>query len=367
MRRITNWLWVMMAGLAISASPGGAQQISRSAWFELISSGQVEQVRVLISSGKVGVLSTVDDQNNTPLHLAAERCNTGMVKMLLSQRADPLLRNKWNDTPLIIAAVRCGKTAPVTQLIAQAASNRSQLGTPTVAAGRTGSTSSSSSGTRPSGTPSSGPSAAGPNLVGVQALSVPGGGSRNACFSVGWQVVTPTALRTADRMQNYNSLIPQEQNYQGTQMLVGTNRCPAAIFAIAASCGDVLTEQNERLGFDVTANRDFLTPGTSMILGFRFTEINRLSQYDTGVPVERHNFVVAAYSAVDAKWLESHRAVMNDHYKVFERRLNVVLVGHEAEFTIPHWSGVYAPNPQAARLYGHDKRSCEQTKFLENW
>lgn len=367
MQRLKKRLSIFFLGLAVLPSPALTEAVSRSAWFEMISSGQVEQVRVLISSGKVGVLSTVDDQNNTPLHLAAERCNTGMVKMLLSQRADPLLRNKWNDTPLIIAAVRCGKTAPVTQLIAQAASGRSasQAGATTPGGGRTGSPSNSSSSSKAAGAPSSGSSAAGPNLVGVQPLAVPAAGSRNACFSVSWQTVTLASLPQADRLQNYRAFLDGRQQIE---MLVGTNRCSGRIYVIAAACNDVLTRTNERLGFDVLHNRDFLKPGESMILGYRFSKINRLSAYDTGVAEEYHNFVVSAYSAVDANWLSAHgSALMNRHDKTFERRLNVVLQGQEAEYTIPNFSGAYSANPQAAHLYGLDQRSCLQTQFRENW
>ena len=350
--------WIVMVVLALQGYPAQSQQVAKAAWFELVSSGQVEKVRALIGSGQMNVANVVDDQKNTPLHLAAERCNLGMVKMLLSARADPLLKNVWNDTPLRIAAVRCGQTAPVTQLIATAAQG-GPASTPAPAAPMAKN--------QPAGAaPLSGPSAAGPNLVGVQALSAAAGGSRNSCFAVSWQLVTPEAWRRADRTQSYRGLLGEGQNFQGTQMLVGTNKCSAQILAMAASCNDILTDRNERLGFDVVLNSDLLNPGESMILGFKYSQINRLSEYDVGVPFDKHNFVVGVYSAADANWLKTHPAFANNR-KILERRLNVVRTGSANDFTIVNWSSVILPNPHMAHLQGLDLRSCTQTQFLENW
>jgi hypothetical protein len=41
-----------------------------------------------------------DEEGNTALHYAAERCNRSVVELLLSAKADPNLRGKWDWTAL---------------------------------------------------------------------------------------------------------------------------------------------------------------------------------------------------------------------------------------------------------------------------
>ncbi len=66
-----------------------------------VASGNAQVVKLLLEHGaKVNVLN---EQEGTPLFLAAFEGNAEMVKLLLAHGADPNLRTKTDETPLAIA------------------------------------------------------------------------------------------------------------------------------------------------------------------------------------------------------------------------------------------------------------------------
>jgi hypothetical protein len=117
---MTKWRGVVLAAcvaaLFVGVAPSRAQSTLpepiRKQWFDAVSTGQASVVQAMLSSGQVRVLDPIDNERNTALHLAAERCNAGLISLLLSRGARADLANKWNDTPARIAAVRCGAQSP---------------------------------------------------------------------------------------------------------------------------------------------------------------------------------------------------------------------------------------------------------------
>ncbi|XP_052031891.1 transient receptor potential cation channel subfamily A member 1 [Apodemus sylvaticus] len=67
------------------------------------SEGQVELMELIINGSSCEVLNIMDDYGNTPLHWAAEKNQVESVKFLLSQGANPNLRNRNMMSPLHIA------------------------------------------------------------------------------------------------------------------------------------------------------------------------------------------------------------------------------------------------------------------------
>jgi ankyrin repeat protein len=67
----------------------------------------VAAVKSLLDSG-VSFGIGLDDQGNTPLHLATERCNEDVYNFLVGQGAKPELRNIWGDSPKsLLSANNC--------------------------------------------------------------------------------------------------------------------------------------------------------------------------------------------------------------------------------------------------------------------
>jgi hypothetical protein len=54
----------------------------------------------------------IDGEQNSPLHLAAERCSLPMVKLVLKYGGRKSIPNVHNDTPEIIAKARCSGRNP---------------------------------------------------------------------------------------------------------------------------------------------------------------------------------------------------------------------------------------------------------------
>ncbi|XP_021077932.1 transient receptor potential cation channel subfamily A member 1 isoform X1 [Mus pahari] len=65
--------------------------------------GQVELMELIINGSSCEVLNIMDGYGNTPLHCAAEKNQVESVKFLLSQGANPNLRNRNMMSPLHIA------------------------------------------------------------------------------------------------------------------------------------------------------------------------------------------------------------------------------------------------------------------------
>ena len=94
---------------------------TRRWFFYITSNGQTDELKYMINSGKDANLH-IDNQKNTCINLAAERCHIDIVKYLLGIPNIRLnLRNIYNDTPLIIAeATTCDKKTEISNLIRNA-------------------------------------------------------------------------------------------------------------------------------------------------------------------------------------------------------------------------------------------------------
>jgi hypothetical protein len=92
---------------AVIPAPASAQSTLQQRWFSAVSAGEIAVVEKMLASGAVTIKTPVDDQANTALHLAAERCDAELVKFLLHKGADPDRHNGFSDSPRRIAAVRC--------------------------------------------------------------------------------------------------------------------------------------------------------------------------------------------------------------------------------------------------------------------
>ncbi|KAM4865541.1 transient receptor potential cation channel subfamily A member 1 [Thomomys bottae] len=79
--------------------------------------GQVELMKMIIGGSSCEVLNSMDDYGNTPLHWAAENNQVESVKFLLSQGANPNLRNSNMMAPLHIAVQ--GMHNEITKVLAE--------------------------------------------------------------------------------------------------------------------------------------------------------------------------------------------------------------------------------------------------------
>ena len=61
--------------------------------------GHTEVVRFLVEEGKADV-DKVNDNNQTPINVAADGGRLEVVQFLLSKGADCTIKDKWGDTPL---------------------------------------------------------------------------------------------------------------------------------------------------------------------------------------------------------------------------------------------------------------------------
>jgi hypothetical protein len=103
----------ILLALLVFSTPTSARTPLQKLWFDTIDVGNLGLITTMLNQHVVSIGTLVDDEGNTALHLASERCNTAVVTLLMKRGAKPDLRNKWNDTPLTIATARCGGNSPV--------------------------------------------------------------------------------------------------------------------------------------------------------------------------------------------------------------------------------------------------------------
>ena len=87
--------------------------VLRKEWFEAVSSGDTDRIEQMIATGSVSFKTPIDDQANTALHMAAERCDGTFIRYLLAKGLDPDRHNTHNDSPRHIAMVRCNSKTKV--------------------------------------------------------------------------------------------------------------------------------------------------------------------------------------------------------------------------------------------------------------
>lgn len=78
----------------------------RARWYKGITDGDLNAVRSLVKDENASVSITLDDQENQPLHLAAEKGKLDIVKFLVEKGASPDVKNIWGDTARGIALAR---------------------------------------------------------------------------------------------------------------------------------------------------------------------------------------------------------------------------------------------------------------------
>lgn len=74
------------------------QPVDENRFWVYLRGGQFEQVRALLADHFILMLS-VDNDGNTPLHIAVKERNVGLVKLLLVCGADPDKANLYGTTP----------------------------------------------------------------------------------------------------------------------------------------------------------------------------------------------------------------------------------------------------------------------------
>ncbi len=68
--------------------------------FKHIANDNIAQLENLIKNGKNININQQDKDGDTPLHIAIFLANSKIVKILLENNADPLIIDKWGQTPL---------------------------------------------------------------------------------------------------------------------------------------------------------------------------------------------------------------------------------------------------------------------------
>lgn len=126
-------LGAVMAGMA--ASPLAAQQNESAAWFAAAVSGDTATLQRMLDQGQS--IDTRDGEANGAIHLAADKCHAATIRLLLSRGADRIRPNKWNDTPLRIATVRCGGGSDVVVALTGSAAQAAAPASIALAAGET--------------------------------------------------------------------------------------------------------------------------------------------------------------------------------------------------------------------------------------
>jgi len=98
---------VQSASAASALNDAAARLENRKQWFAVISGGDIDMMNRMVAEGRVTFRTVVDDEMNTPLHLASERCNLELIRYLLDRGGNPDIQNGWKDSALTIARVRC--------------------------------------------------------------------------------------------------------------------------------------------------------------------------------------------------------------------------------------------------------------------
>jgi len=89
-------------------------------WFQVVSDGKLQIAEQMLARNVVGPGTFIDKEGNIAIHLAAERCNAEMVRMLITHGSPLSLKNVHKETPLHIANWRCGSNDNTTKVLRNA-------------------------------------------------------------------------------------------------------------------------------------------------------------------------------------------------------------------------------------------------------
>ncbi|HWT54965.1 MAG TPA: ankyrin repeat domain-containing protein [Rhodocyclaceae bacterium] len=108
-------LYSLLLGLTLSSA---SATVFAGAYDDLIGAAYLDDTRTVMGLVNRGMdVNSVDPAGNSLLHIAARSGNDGLIAELLKQKANPNIRNRVGDTPLMLAAYM-GKQAAVDALLA---------------------------------------------------------------------------------------------------------------------------------------------------------------------------------------------------------------------------------------------------------
>lgn len=103
-------LGLILASISVAARAG--------VYDDLIDAAYLDDTRTVMSLVNRGMdVNSVDPAGNSLLHIAARNGNDSLIAELLKQKANPNIRNRVGDTPLMLAAY-AGKLTAVDALLA---------------------------------------------------------------------------------------------------------------------------------------------------------------------------------------------------------------------------------------------------------
>lgn len=265
--------------LLLITSNSVAAQDSQKALFDAVARADVTTVDSMLKSGRVTERSFVDNEQNTALHLAAERCSLAMVSYLLSKNFDPVALNKWKDTPLRIAQVRCGQFSPVTGALQQKLA-QSPVGPNLIR--------------EPGGLAQGNVTSVGSNLP----------NSRLSCVSGEWMVLSEHDAQMATRYHGA-SVYGRDK---AQRYYVVTNRCNEMVWVFSASCSNELTVgtfqgdgftprygPNELVGVHPYVGRGLLIHGEKMAVGVEWTSSGSQHKFKSQLKVFQIIYTAVQY------------------------------------------------------------------------
>lgn len=102
-----GWALDGAGGAGAAQGPEGLAGDAPGALHRAAEAGDEQRVRALLAAGAYVEQPTApEEEDETPLHLAARKGHAGVVEALLAASADPHARNYYGDTPLMLAAGR---------------------------------------------------------------------------------------------------------------------------------------------------------------------------------------------------------------------------------------------------------------------
>ncbi len=111
MRAVIVAIFLMLLGITSAAAQGGCTK-DGTAFVNAVKADDLATIKCQVAAGIDPRKSDYGDEESA-LHLAADKCAPKATLYLLAEGADPDRRNKWNDTPISIATARCGALSMV--------------------------------------------------------------------------------------------------------------------------------------------------------------------------------------------------------------------------------------------------------------
>lgn len=341
-RSLLGMVVAAAAMLAVSVPAQG--QTVQQRWFTAFGTGDIATATAMLDAGQVSVATVIDDQQNTALHLAAERCNAPMVRLLMSRGGSVTAPNHWGDTPRRIAMARCGFNAAATDALHRPPTNSGQANR-----GATGAPGFGASQRTPDPAASSRPAI-------PRAINDGGAGSLTHCLSAGWEA------GAKEKQSRYRTNYVSGGDYlQGWQIYVVTNNCGKQAWVLSASCiGAQLQHQHAGGITDLSGGSGSgpqgMSPGDKLIISFR----GSMSPEGHLVTLEPVEIVYAGYADpyIKSPAYERVKAVKTALW----HRLNIV-DGNPPNYNLGNQAPATNPN-RISLLRGVP---CGQARLYDTW